>query len=94
MRIDEDLTTDKITLEREVRQGDTVSSKSFTLALEDVFKELNWESIDESYLDNLRFADDVVFISRYVSELKSMLQQLNTASCRIGLKMNYKQQKS
>ena len=44
--------------------------------------------IDGSYLNNLRFADDIVLISSDVSELGEMLEQLNNASKKVGLRMN------
>ena len=84
VKIDEELQTNKIKIQRGVRQGDPISPKLFTLALEDVFKELAWEKkgirIDGSYLNNLRFADDIVLISSDVSELGEMLEQLNNAA--------------
>lgn len=56
-----------IPIRRGVRQGDTVSPKLFTAALEEVFKQLNWEkrrncglSIGDKQLSHLRFADDIV----------------------------------
>ena len=67
-----------------MRQGDPISPKLFTLALEDVFKELEKKGmrIDGSYLHNLHFADDVVLISSDVSELGEMLEQLNNSAKR------------
>ena len=44
--------------------------------------------IDGSYLNNLRFADDIVLISRDVSQLKEMLEQLNNEAKKVGLRMN------
>lgn len=92
VKINEDLKTDKIKVNRGIRQGDTISPKLFTLALENVFKTLQWETkginIDGSYLHHLRFADDIVLISSDVHELSNMLEQLNNASKKIGLKMN------
>jgi hypothetical protein len=92
VKIDDDLETMKIDLGKGVRQGDTISPKLFTLALENVFKKLNWVEkglkIDGVYLNHLRFADDIVLISTDIHELKSMLQDLNHKSNQIGLKMN------
>ena len=44
--------------------------------------------IDGSYLNILRFADDIVLISSDVSELGEMLEKLNNAAKKVGLKMN------
>ncbi|KAG1650809.1 Receptor-type tyrosine-protein phosphatase S [Nymphon striatum] len=56
--------TNKIRLEKGVRQGDSISPKLFTAFLENVFRCLNWTSkgipINGDRLTNLRFADDVV----------------------------------
>lgn len=75
-----------------MRQGDSISLKLLTLALEDVFKHLSWTSktikVDGSYLNHLRFADDIVLISSDVYELKEMLDDLNNASKTVGLSMN------
>lgn len=97
IKIDESTKTNKIPIKRGVRQGDTISPKLFTLALENVFKKLSWENrgirIDGSYLSHLRFADDLVLISSDVNELEQMLQELDRASKEIGLKMNEKKTK-
>lgn len=92
VRVDEDLITNKIPVGKGVRQGDTISPKLFTLALEDVFKTLHWDNkgikINGLYLNHLRFADDIVLISENLDELESMIQELKTASAKIGLEMN------
>ena len=36
--------SDKIRINRGVRQGDIISSKLFTATLESIFKRLNWEN--------------------------------------------------
>ncbi|XP_018396698.1 PREDICTED: uncharacterized protein LOC108774947 [Cyphomyrmex costatus] len=43
IKINEDLNTDKIPIKRRVRQDNTISPKLFTLTLEDIFKNLEWE---------------------------------------------------
>lgn len=84
--------TEKFKMGRGIRQGDTASPKLFTLALEDVFKELEWSemgiNINGTFFNNLRFADDIALISLDIDELDTMLTQLNEASGKIGLKMN------
>ncbi|XP_044755023.1 uncharacterized protein LOC123313977 [Coccinella septempunctata] len=89
-RYTNDLRTAKIRIGRGVRQGDT--KKLFTLALENVFKLLQWKTkginVDGSYLNHLRFADDIVLISGNLQELSVMLNELNDALRKVGLKMN------
>lgn len=48
--------TDKIHIRRDLRQGDTISSKTFILAMEDIFKLLLWEnkSMNVKYTNHLR----------------------------------------
>lgn len=43
VKIDDHSKSEKIKIERGVRQGDTLSSKLLILALEDVFKKLDWD---------------------------------------------------
>lgn len=45
-------------------------------------------NIDGSFLNHLRFADDIVLPSTDIRELNTMLNQLNEQYKRIGLKMN------
>lgn len=42
VKISDDIITNKIEVKREVRQGDIISPKLFTLAFEDVLQTLNW----------------------------------------------------
>ena len=55
----------KINIEREVRQGDTISPNLVNAALENIFRKLNWEgkgiNINGDFLSHLRFADNIYF---------------------------------
>ncbi|VDP54860.1 unnamed protein product [Heligmosomoides polygyrus] len=57
----------KIPIGKGVRQGDTISPKLFTAALQDAMKDLNWDDkgylVDGKRISNLRFADDIVLIT-------------------------------
>lgn len=87
-----DTKTDMIKIGKGVRQGDTISPKLFTLALEGVFKCLNWDhmgiNVDGVQLNHLRYADDIVLIAKDDNELKQMMHDLLVQSNKIGLKMN------
>ena len=84
----------KFSIEKGVKQGDPLSPKLFTSALQEVFKKLpdSWQSrginVSGHQLTNLRFADDIVLFSTSSSELEEMLQDLSTASLEVGLSMN------
>jgi len=86
--------SEKFKIKKGVRQGDTISPKLFTACLEEIFKQLEWEdkgiNIDGEQLTHLRFADDIVLISTDHREIQMMLEELNTKSKEIGLKMNLK----
>jgi hypothetical protein len=81
-----------IQLQRGVRQGDVISPKLFTAALEDIFKLLDWKgsgiNINGEYLTHLRFADDVVLMAETMEDLNTMLEDLSNASQSVGLKMH------
>ena len=63
----QDQVSDPILLQRGVRQGDVISPKLFTAALEDVFKVLDWRglgiNVNGEYITHLRFADDIVVMA-------------------------------
>lgn len=84
--------TSKFRIERGVRQGDTISPKLFNNLLEYMFKKINWDdlgiNIDGENLNHLRFADDIVLISDRLDKAMRMLESLQTASRRVGLKIN------
>ena len=86
----------KINTRRGVRQGETISPKLFTAALESIFRRLTWEirglKIDGEYLSHLRFVDDIftcanIYIYIYIPlELQTVLQKLANKSENQGLK--------
>lgn len=88
----QDESTKPIQLQRGVRQGDVISPKLFTSALEDVFKLLDWNgfgiNINGEYITHLRFADDIVIMAESLEELNTMLSDLSIVSQQVGLKMN------
>ena len=88
----EDTITDLIAIMRGVRQGDPVSPKLFTVALEEVFKNIDWSDkgtlVDGEHLTHLRFADDILILSHTPEELQGMIRELADESCKAGLNMN------
>lgn len=84
--------TDPVPLKRGVRQGDCLSPKLFTLALEDIFKKLEWQNIginvNGKRLNHLRYADDIVLIAGNYNDLNYMVTSLNRQAASVGLKMN------
>lgn len=55
-----------IKIKKEIRQESTLSSKCFTLGLQNVFKYLDWKetriNINGRKLHHLRYTDDMVLI--------------------------------
>lgn len=68
-------TTDRININGGVRQSDVISPKLFTIELEDVFKNLQWEQrgvmIQGENLTNLRLADDIAIFVGIVPDLQN-----------------------
>ncbi|PIO66121.1 hypothetical protein TELCIR_12176 [Teladorsagia circumcincta] len=82
----------RVPIEKGVRQGDTISPKLFTTALNHAMLQLDWDdkgiNIDGKKLSNLRFADDIVLISQRQEELQQMVKESNEVGKVIGLTMN------
>ena len=91
-RIITDTTGNYFKIRKGVKQGDPMSSMLFNVALEEVFKSLDLENkglkINGEFLNNLRFADDVVMITNELEQLKQMVLELNEASKIAGLNIN------
>ncbi len=87
----------KIPIGKGVRQGDTISPKLFTACLEEIFKKLEWDDIgleiDGDYLNNLRFADEIILLSYSGEDLEKMISDLHRESLKVGLKMIMKKTK-
>ena len=71
--------SEKIRIERGVRQEDTISPKLFTAILESIFRRLNWENkgmkIGGEFLSHFRFADYIFVCTETPQELQQMLQE-------------------
>ena len=92
VRISTNQCTDKFNIDRGVRQGDTLSPKLFVAVLESMLKMINWDStginIDGKLINHLCFADDIILITDNIQEAQNMLDMLNDASEKVGLKIN------
>ncbi|KAE9418395.1 hypothetical protein Angca_004145, partial [Angiostrongylus cantonensis] len=81
-------------IEKGVGQGDTISPKLFSAALQWIMKSLDWDEkgirIDGKFLSNLRFADDIVIFSKSTSGAEMLINELNEAGIKIGLRINRK----
>jgi len=87
-----------VPIQKGVRQGDPISPNLFAAVLEEVIKKCNWSgygvNIDGKRLNHLRFADDIVLVTRTPAEASQMATELDRESRRVGLKMNIKKTKS
>ena len=81
-----------IDVKRGVRQGDTISPKLFSAALENVMRQLEWEGmgvkVDGRHLHHLRFADDIVLITPTIQQAERMLADFDCECGKIGLQLN------
>ncbi|XGW34232.1 hypothetical protein V3C99_018227, partial [Haemonchus contortus] len=81
-----------VNVKRGVRQGDTISPKLFSAALENIMRHLEWEDlgvkVDGRYLHHLRFADDIVLITPNIEQTERMLAEFDNACGKIGLRLN------
>uniref|UniRef100_A0A7I4YYC4 Reverse transcriptase domain-containing protein n=1 Tax=Haemonchus contortus TaxID=6289 RepID=A0A7I4YYC4_HAECO len=80
-----------VNVKRGVRQGDTISPKIFSAALENIMRHLEWEDlgvkVDGRYLHHLRFADDIVLITPNIEQVERMLAEFDSACGKIGLRL-------
>ncbi|CAH2084829.1 unnamed protein product [Euphydryas editha] len=87
----------EIKIRRGVKQGDPLSPKLFIAVLEMIFKKLDWKNlgirINDKYLSHLRFADDIILVSKSSSELEQMIHHLQVENTRVGLEMNLEKTK-
>lgn len=72
-------------LEKDVRQGDTISPK--TLHLNVYSKTLIGKR--KAFECHLMFVDDTVLFANSIKKLQTMLTKLNTTSKGVGLSMNF-----
>ena len=72
------INSEPFSLQRGVRQGDTISPKLFTACLESLLRTLNWDNkgfnTDGEYLNHLRFADDIILLSEEPKNYKTHSQ--------------------
>ncbi|KAL6738932.1 hypothetical protein Aduo_012428 [Ancylostoma duodenale] len=75
-----------------VRQGDPVSPNLFAACLESVIRNCDWSTsgvlIDGKRLNHLRFADEIVLITRSPDDASEMLRQLDEEGRKAGLNIN------
>ncbi len=84
-------------IERCVRQGDPLSPSLFNCALEEAFKKLDRKRrgvpINGKYINNLKYADDMVLIAKNYRDLEGMAQELIIKCKEAGLSINSKKTK-
>ena len=73
-----------ILLQGRARQGDVISPKLLTAALENIFKVLDCNrlriDINVEYIAHLRFVDDIVVMAETMEDLSPMLNDLRRVS--------------
>ncbi|WKY08982.1 hypothetical protein Q1695_001835 [Nippostrongylus brasiliensis] len=72
--------------------SDTISPNLFSACLESIIRRCNWNeygiSIDGRKLNHLRFADDIVLITRSTDHASRMLEELHKEGANFGLTIN------
>ncbi|KAK3803056.1 hypothetical protein RRG08_027978 [Elysia crispata] len=87
----DNLESETFPINRGVRQGDPISPKMFTTAMEMIFRKAGLEhgiNVDGETLTNLRFADDVALVTEKIEDMEEQLNKLNTLSLETGLRMH------
>ncbi|VDO21527.1 unnamed protein product [Haemonchus placei] len=94
------LETEKRRLEFELEQErlalkdeEIVRGLATSTTLKNIMRHLEWEDlgvkIDDSYLNHLRFADDMVLITPNMERVERMLPESDNACGKIGLQVNF-----
>lgn len=81
----------RINIGRGVRQCDTVSLKLFTVVLEAIFNDLNWNegiSIDSEHLTHLLFVDDCTVLTQNIQKLQGKVKLLYEF-VKVGWEINF-----
>ncbi|VDM63926.1 unnamed protein product [Angiostrongylus costaricensis] len=80
-----------IDVRREVRQGDTISTKLFLATIQNVTRTLEWDNtrvkIDGRQYHHLCFADVIVLITPNISQAGRMLDDFDRACRKISLRL-------
>ena len=85
------LVSTELQIHRGVRQGDPLSPKLFTAVMEEVFKKAEISegvNVDGENLSNLKFADDVALLNETTEQMEKHLNNLNSESLNVGLKIH------
>jgi len=89
---------DTIQLKRGIRQGDALSPKLFTAALQDKIRNIDWSNggldICGEKLTHLMYADDIVLFAEDMETLQGMVNKVYAACLEIGLRINRSKTKS
>ena len=88
--------SNEVEIQRGARQGCVLSPDMFTLYSEEVMRELkDMEGIRIGgiNINNLRYADDTVLIATTKNRLQQLVNTLNEACNRRGMKINIDKQK-
>jgi hypothetical protein len=84
-------------IKRGIRQGDPLSPKCFTSALETILETLDNSKglkISENlFLNQLSFADDIVLISDTLEKIYEMIEELDSKASKIGLEISFEKTK-